>query len=179
MAPASQGVEIEAALALAMAGDRPRASSQALDLAKRFPLDTQIQSLWVPTIEAELALARKDPAEAIDHLQKAVAPLELGQIQFNLNISCLYSIYVRGEAYLAAGQGSAAAGEFQKIVDHSGIVWNCSTGALARLGLARAQALTGDRAKARIAYQEFLSLWKDADPGIPVLTQAKAEFAKI
>jgi tetratricopeptide (TPR) repeat protein len=179
MAPASQGVEIEAALALAMAGDQPRANSQALDLAKRFPLDTQIQSLWVPTIEAALALARRNPAEAIDRLQKAAAPLELGQIQFNLNISCLYSIYVRGEAYLAAGQGSAAVGEFQKIVDHSGIVWNCSTGALAQLGLARAHQLTGDRAKARIAYQEFLSLWKDADPSIPVLTQAKAEFAKI
>jgi len=177
-APTSQGVEIEAALALAMTGDKERADSIAQDLAKRFPLDTQIQSFWLPAIRAQLALARKDPAAAIDHLQ-AAAPAELGQIQFNLNISCLYPTYVRGEAYLAAGQGNAAASEFQKILDHSGIVWNCATGALAHLGLARAHALTGDKAKARVAYQDFLSLWRDADPGIPILTQAKAELAKI
>jgi serine/threonine protein kinase/Flp pilus assembly protein TadD len=178
MAPTSQGVQIEAALALAMTGDKERADSVAQDLAKRFPLDTQIQTFWLPAIEAELALAGKNPAEAIDRLQ-AAAPMELGQIQFNLNISCLYPVYVRGQAYLAAGQGSAAATEFQKILDHSGIVWNCPTGALARLGLARAHALAGDKEKARAAYQEFLSLWKDADAGIPILAKAKAEVAKI
>jgi tetratricopeptide (TPR) repeat protein len=178
MAPTSQGVQIEAALALAITGDKERADSVAQDLAKRFPLDTQIQTFWLPAIEAELALAGKSPAEAIDRLQ-AAAPMELGQIQFNLNISCLYPVYVRGQAYLAAGQGSAAATEFQKILDHSGIVWNCPTGALARLGLARAHALAGDKEKARAAYQEFLSLWKDADAGIPILAKAKAEVAKI
>jgi serine/threonine protein kinase/Flp pilus assembly protein TadD len=178
MAPTSQGVQIEAALALAITGDKERADSVAQDLAKRFPLDTQIQTFWLPAIEAELALAGKNPAEAIDRLQ-AATPMELGQIQFNLNISCLYPVYVRGQAYLAAGQGSAAATEFQKILDHSGIVWNCPTGALARLGLARAHALAGDKEKARAAYQEFLSLWKDADAGIPILAKAKAEVAKI
>jgi serine/threonine protein kinase/Flp pilus assembly protein TadD len=178
MAPTSQGVEIEAALALAMTGDKVRADSLAQDLAKRFPQDTQIQSFWLPAIQAQLALARKDPAAAIDHLQ-AAAPMELGQIQFNLNISCLYPVYVRGEAYLAAGEAGAAAGEFKKILDHGGMVWNCPTGALAHLGLARAYALTGDKVKARAAYQDFLELWKDADPGIPILTQAKVEFAKI
>ena len=178
MAPTSQGVEIEAALALAMTSDKVRADAIAQDLAKRFPLDSQIQSFWVPAIQAQLALARNDSAAAIEHLQ-ASAPMELGQIQFNLNISCLYPTYVRGQAYLAAGQGNAAAAEFQKILDHSGIVWNCSTGVLAHLGLARAYGLAGDKAKARAAYQDFLSLWKDADPGIPILTQAKAELAKI
>jgi hypothetical protein len=100
MAPTNQGVEIEAALALAMTGDKLRADSLAQDLAKRFPLDTQVQSFWLPAIQAELALARKESAAAIDHLQ-AAAPMEFGQIQFNLNISCLYPVYVRGEAYLA------------------------------------------------------------------------------
>jgi hypothetical protein len=124
-----------------------------------------------------LALASGKPAAAIERLQ-AAAPLELGENPFLLNISCLYPVYVRGEAYLAAGQGSAAGSEFQKIIEHGGIVWNCSTGALAHLGLARALALTDDKAKARAAYQDFFALWKDADPGIPILIQAKAEFAK-
>jgi serine/threonine protein kinase/tetratricopeptide (TPR) repeat protein len=177
LAPRSQGVEVEAALALSLASDKVGADSLAHDLDKRFPLDTQVQSLWIPAIEAKLALASGQPAAAIERLQ-AAAPLELGENPFILNISCLYPIYVRGEAYLAAGQGGTAAAEFQKILDHSGIVWNCSTGALAHLGLARALALTGDKAKAREAYQDFFALWRDADPGIPILTQAKAEFAK-
>jgi len=113
----------------------------------------------------------------------------LGQISFVSNISCLYSVYVRGEAYLTAGQGSIAASEFQKILDHSGIVWNCWTGALAHLGLARANALQAKtshgadaeaaRTRALAAYKDFLTLWKDADPDIPIYKQAKAEYAKL
>jgi tetratricopeptide (TPR) repeat protein len=188
LAPASQGVESEAALAFAMAGDTPRAESLAQDLGKRFPLDTQMQSLWLPAIHAQLALDKKYAPVALNALQ-AASPIELGEIAFVLNISCLYPTYVRGEAYLAAGQGSAAAAEFQKILDHSGIVWNCWTGALAHLGVARANALQSRtsqgadadaaRVRALAAYKDFLTLWKDADPDIPILKQANAEYAKL
>jgi len=188
LAPASQGVEVEAALAFAMAGDTARAESLAQDLRKRFPLDTQIQSLWLPAIQAQLALDRKNPAAALNTLQ-AVAPIELGQIAFISNLSCLYPTYLRGETYLASGQGNAAAAEFQKILDHSGIVWNCWTGALAHLGLARANALQAKtsqgadadaaRVRALAAYKDFLAVWKDADPDIPILKEAKAEYAKL
>jgi serine/threonine protein kinase/tetratricopeptide (TPR) repeat protein len=184
----SQGVEVEAALAFAMAGDTARAESLAQDLGKRFPLDTQVQSLWLPAIQAQLALNRKNPAVALNALQ-AATPIEFGQIMFVANISCLYPTYIRGEAYLAAGQGSAAAAEFQKILDHSGIVWNCWTGALAHLGVARAnarqartsQGVDADAARVRAlaAYKDFLTVWKDADSDIPILKQAKAEYAKL
>jgi tetratricopeptide (TPR) repeat protein len=186
--PRSPAVESEAALALAMAGDAARADSLAQDLGKRFPLDTQMQSLWLPTIRAESALARKSPARALNALQ-AASSIELGDIEFVNNLSCLYWVYVRGEAYLAAGQGSAAAAEFQKILDHSGIVWNCWTGALAHLGVARANALRARtsqgadadaaRVRALAAYKDFLTLWKDADPDIPILKEAKKEYAKL
>ena len=188
MAPASQGVESEAALAFAMAGDTARAESLAQDLGKRFALDTQIQSLWLPAIHAQLAMNKKNPDAALNTLQAASA-IELGQINYVANISCLYPVYVRGEAYLAAGQGSAAAAEFQKILDHSGIVWNCWTAALAHLGVARANALAsenlarrGCRCRPRPGsrrLQRFLALWKDADPDIPILKQAKDEYAKL
>jgi len=188
LASTSQGVEVEAALALAMAGDAARAESLAQDLGKRFPLDTQMQSLWLPAIQAQLALDRKNPAAAVSVTQ-AASPMELGQILFVNNLSCLYPVYVHGEAYLAAGQGSAAAAEFQKILDHSGIVWNCWTGALAHLGVARANALQARsaqgadadaaRVRALAAYKDFLTLWKDADPDIPILKEAKAEYAKL
>jgi tetratricopeptide (TPR) repeat protein len=137
----SQSVTVEAALAFAMAGNFARAESLAQDLNKRFPLDTQMQSLWLPAIRAQLALDRKNPADALGALQAAAPPIELGSIQFVSNLSCLYPTYIRGEAYLAAGQGKAAAAEFQRVLDHSGIVWNCWTGALAHLGVARANAL--------------------------------------
>jgi eukaryotic-like serine/threonine-protein kinase len=188
LAPASQGVESEAALAFAMAGDTARAESLAQALGKRFPLDTQIQSLWLPAIQGQLALDGKNPASALNALQ-AATHIELGEIAFVVNISCLYPVYVRGEAYLAAGQGPAAAAEFQKILDHSGIVWNCWTGALAHLGVARANALQSRtsqgaeadaaRVRALAAYKDFLTLWKDADSDIPILKQAKAEYAKL
>jgi tetratricopeptide (TPR) repeat protein len=188
LAPTSQGVESEAALAFAMAGDTARAEPLAQDLGKRFQLDTQMQSLWLPAIQAQLALDKKNPALALNALQ-AASPIELGQIGFVANISCLYHVYIHGEAYLAAGQGSAAAAEFQKILDHSGIVWNCWTGALAHLGVARANALTAKtsqgadadaaRVRALAAYKDFLTPWKDADPDIPILKEAKAEYAKL
>jgi hypothetical protein len=186
--PASQAVEVEGTLAFAMVGDAARAESLAQDLNERFPLDTQMQSLWLPAIRAQLALNRSNPAAAISALQAASA-IELGQIAFLANLSCLYPAYIRGEAYLAAGQGSAAAAEFSRILDHSGIVWNCWTGALAHLGVARAKALQSrtsqgaDADAARVgalaAYKDFLALWKDADPDIPILKEAKAEYAKL
>jgi tetratricopeptide (TPR) repeat protein len=188
LAPSSQGAESEAALAFAMADDTARAESLAQDLGKRFPLDTQMQSLWLPAIQGQLALDKKNPASAVTTLQAASA-IELGQINFVANVSCLYRVYIRGDAYLAAGQGSAAAAEFQKIIDHSGIVWNCWTGALAHLGVARANALQSRtsqgadadaaRSRALAAYKDFLTRWKDADPEIPILKQAKAEYAKL
>jgi hypothetical protein len=188
LAPASQGVQVEAALAFALAGDTVRAESLARDLNKRLPLDTQIQSLWLPAIRAQLALDRKSPALSLNALQNT-STIELGLVPFVNNVSCLYPIYVRGEAYLAAGQGSPAAAEFQKILDHSGIVWNCWTGALAHLGVARANALQSRtsqgadadaaRVRALTAYKDFLTLWKDADSGIPILKQARAEYAKL
>jgi eukaryotic-like serine/threonine-protein kinase len=188
LAPTSQVVGVEAALAFAMAGDTGRAESLALDLGERFPLDTQMQSIWLPAIQAQMALDRKNPASALSALQ-AASPIELGNIPFLNNVSCLYHVYVGGEAYLAAGQGSAAAAEFQKILDHSGIVWNCWTGALAHLGVARANALqartsqgadaNAARVRALAAYKDFLTLWKDADPDIPILKEARAEYAKL
>ena len=188
MAPASQGAEAEAALAFAMAGDTARAKSLAQDLGKRFPLDTQMQSLWLPAIQAQLALDRKNPAVGLNALQ-AASRIELGNIPFGNTTSCLYHVYVRGEAYLATGQGRAAAAEFQKILDHNGIVVNCWTGALAHLGVARANALQSRtsqgadadaaRVRALTAYKDFLTLWKDADLDVPILKAAKTEYAKL
>jgi eukaryotic-like serine/threonine-protein kinase len=188
LAPASQGVESEVALAFAMAGDTARAESLAQDLEKRFPLDTQTQTLWLPGIRAQLALDKKNPPSALNALH-AASPIELGNIPFGNSVSCLYHVYVRGEAYLAAGRGNAGAAEFQKILDHSGIVWNCWTGALAHLGVARANALQAKtsqgadadaaRVRALAAYKDFLALWKDADPDIPILKEAKGEYAKL
>ena len=190
LAPASQTVESEAAFALAVAADTSRAESLLQDLGKRFPLDTQMQSLWLPAIQAQLALDRKNPTLALNSLQAAI-PIELGEIRMLPNASCLYHVYVRGEAYLAAGQSVAAAAEFQKILDHSGIVSNCWTGALAHLGVARANALQARtspaqsadadaaRVRARASYKDFLTLWKDADANIPLLKQAKVEYASL
>jgi serine/threonine protein kinase/tetratricopeptide (TPR) repeat protein len=188
LAPTSLGVLVEAALAFAMAGDAARAESFAQSLNKRFPLDTQTQSLWLPAIRAQLALIRKEPSTALNDLRAAAGSIEFGQVAFVNNLSCLYPTYIRGEAYLAAGQGKEAAAEFQKIIDHSGIVWNCWTGALAHLGVARANALQAKNShgadadaahvRALAAYKHFLALWKDADPEIPVLKEAKAEYAR-
>ena len=139
-------------------------------LARQFPKDTAVQYCYLPTIRALLALNHKDSSKAIELLQ-AATPYELG------TASGLYPVYVRGEAYLAARQSSEAATEFQKILDHRGVVQNEPIGALAHLGLAR--AMQGDTTKAKAAYQDFLTLWKDADPDIPIFRQAKAEYAKL
>ncbi len=184
----SQAVRAMAGIALAMGGDAARANDLAEELNRQFPADTQIQSLWLTAIRAQMALERKNPSAAIDELRTALPAIEYGQIGYASNLSCLYHTYIRGQAYLAAGQGPAAAAEFQKILDHSGIVWNCWTGALAHLGIARANALDARslqgadadiaRRRSLAAYKDFLTLWKDADPDVPVFQEAKAEYAK-
>jgi ATP/maltotriose-dependent transcriptional regulator MalT len=164
---------------LAFAGDNERAQTVNDDLAKRFPEDTLMQLNYLPTLRAKLALSRGNAAEAIETLT-ASAPYELGQSTSSFSDwTSLYPVFVRGEAYLAAHQGSEAATEFQKILDHRGIAQSEAIGALAHLGLARAYVLQGDTARARAAYQDFLTLWKDADPDIPVLIAAESEYAKL
>jgi tetratricopeptide (TPR) repeat protein/tRNA A-37 threonylcarbamoyl transferase component Bud32 len=169
-------VRVLAALALARVGDLSRAQKLADQLNADFPLDTLIQSYWLPTIRAEIKLYDDKADSAVD-LLRSTAPYELGEPP--TITSCLYPVYVRGEAYLRAHEGEAAKTEFQKIIQHPGIVQNCPVGALARLGLARAYKLNGDTAKAHAACSDFLTLWKDADPDIPILKQAKAEYAKL
>ncbi len=178
LAPGSHDAETQAALAYAFAGDAAHAQSLTNDLDKRFPQDTVMQSVWLPTIRAQIETDRKNATRSIQFLH-AAAPYELGMLSGSVPNSCLYPVYVRAQAYLNAQQGAAAAGEFQKILDHRGLLWNCATGALAHLGLARAYALEGDTAKARAGYHDFLALWKDADPDIPILIAAKAEYAKL
>jgi predicted Zn-dependent protease len=149
------------------------------DLAKRFPEDRLVQFNYLPTLRAKLAVSRGNASEAVEIL-KNVTPYELGQTTASTyGWNALYPVFVRGEAYQAAHQGGEAAAEFQKILDHRGVVINEPIGALAHLGLARAYGLQGDTVKAKAAYQEFLTLWKDADPDIPILKQANAEFAKL
>jgi eukaryotic-like serine/threonine-protein kinase len=172
----NRDVRAMAALALARAGDISGAEKMAADLDKTFPLDTLVQRYWLPTIRAAVALERKDPNRAVE-LLKTASTIELGQ-PTNLTVF-LCPVYLRGEAYLMLHDGNAAAVEFQKFIDHRGLVVNFPWGALARLGLARAYAMQGDTAKARTAYKDFLALWKDADPDIPILKQAKAEYAKL
>jgi serine/threonine protein kinase/Flp pilus assembly protein TadD len=168
----NRDVQPMVALALARAGDTPTAEKLAAELDKTFPLDTLVQEYRLPTIRAAIALQRKDPNQAVQ-LLKVASAVELGD-QANL-----LPIYLRGEAYLMLHDGNSAAAEFQKFIDHRGVVGNFSWGALARLGVARAYAIGGDTVKARAAYQDFLTLWKDADPDIPIYKQAKAEFARL
>jgi eukaryotic-like serine/threonine-protein kinase len=147
-----------------------------------------MQRLWLPAIHAQLALVKKHPVDAL-HALPLDSPIEFGLIQFVNNISCLYPTYVKGQAYLAAGQGHSAAAEFQTILDHSGLVWNCWTGALAHLGIARANALDAGslqgadadaaRVRALAAYKTFLDLWKNADAEIPIYREARAEYPKL
>jgi eukaryotic-like serine/threonine-protein kinase len=172
--------EYGAAFALALAGDSKRAQALTDDLEKRFPEDTCVKFAYVPELRALLAMNRNDPAKAIELLEVA-APYELGapRSSFHAFYGVLYPVYLRGEAYLALHQGGQAVAEFQKILDHPGIVASDSVGALARLQIGRAYAMSGDQAKAKTAYQDFLTLWKDADSDIPVLMQAKAEYAKL
>jgi tetratricopeptide (TPR) repeat protein len=175
----SNGRDVEAlsVIALALAGDFMQVARLAGDLGKRFPEDTIVQSDYLPTIHAAVLLRVGDAGKAIEALA-AAAPYELGSVVETLNFG-LYPVYLRGEAYLAAKQGAAAAAEFQKVLGHPGVVRSEPIGALAHLQLGRAYTLLGDKRKARSAYQDFLTLWKDADPDIPILKQAKAEYAKL
>jgi tetratricopeptide (TPR) repeat protein len=193
----NRDVRAVAALALARAGDTAVAEKLAAELDKAFPLDTRVQRYWLPTIRAGVALERQDPNRAIE-LLKVAGTFELGEITQLTKFLC--PAYVRGQAYLMLHDGNRAAEEFQKFIDQRGLVVNFPWGALARLGLARAYALEAGvgaglvpaqghplgaplqpdaLAKARAAYHDFLTLWKDADPNVPILKEAKAEYAKL
>jgi len=178
----SKGREVEygAAFALALAADSARSQTLANDLERRFPKDTSVRFSYTPVLRALLALNRDEPSKAVELLQIAV-PYELGapRSSFYGFFGTFYPAYVRGEAYLAAHRGAEAAGEFQKILDHRGIVVSDPIGVLAHLQLGRAYALSGDKTKAKSAYQDFLMLWKDADPEIPIFKRAKVENAKL
>jgi len=168
-------VQILAALTLARTGDAARAGAMADKLAKDYPLHTIVQNYWLPTIRGAIELGRNNAAKGIEALQPGAA-YELGSVQ---PFSAIAPAYMRGLLYLQARQGAQAAAEFQKLIDHRGIVANSPLGALARLGMARAYAAQGDASKARKAYQDFFAIWKDADPSILVLVAAKSEYAKL
>jgi eukaryotic-like serine/threonine-protein kinase len=170
----NSGVQIIAAMALALVGDSGRPETVATEMAKQYPLDTMVNSYAVPTIRAAIQLSHNNPAEAVQDLE-VTSRYELQRT----NIPPLLAVYLRGQAFLAIHQGHKAAAEFQKFIDHRGAVENNFLGALARVGLARAYAMQDDTAKARAAYQEFFSLWKDADPDIPILKEAEAEYASL
>lgn len=172
--------EYGAAFALACSGDFSRAEALAGDLAKRFPEDTTVQFSYLPVLRAQLALDRGDTSKAIEDLQLAV-PYEMGVPRSSIHalFGALYPVYLRGEAYLREGRGEEAAAEFQKILDHRRIVISDPMGALVHLQMARASAMSGDAAKAKSAYQDFLRLWTEADPDISIYRQAKAEYAKL
>jgi hypothetical protein len=173
-------VEYGAAFALALSGESSRSQTIANDLETRFPEDTSVRFGYLPAIRALLALNHGEPAKALALLQTGArydlgGPPSTGVGFFGM----LYPIYVRGQAYLAGHQGAAAAAEFQKIIDHRGIVVSDPIGALAHLQLGRALMLSGETSRAKTAYQEFFTLWKDADPDIPILKQGQAEYAKL
>ncbi|MGA9142523.1 MAG: tetratricopeptide repeat protein [Candidatus Acidiferrales bacterium] len=183
----NRDVKAMAALALALAGDTAGSDKLAAELSKEFPLDTRVQRYWLPSVRAAVAMDHNDPNRAVE-LLKETSAIDLGQPTAVFTVA-LVPVYLRGAAYLALRDGNRAAAEFQKFVDYRGVVINFSWGALARLELARAFALEAQsaqgpaadaaRAKARAAYQDFLTLWKDAAPDIPILKQAKAEYAKL
>jgi len=169
---ANRDTLIRAARVLALAGDVRGTEKLFTELNQRFPLNTIVQRYWLPTIRAAMVLDRKNAQEAIEELS-AVSPYEMGLLGH------MEAVWLRGQAYLMLRNGDAAVTEFQKILDHRGIVMLDPVGVLAHVGLGRAYALQGDTAKARAAYQDFLTLWKDADPDVPILQQAKAEYARL
>jgi serine/threonine protein kinase/tetratricopeptide (TPR) repeat protein len=170
----SKYAQATSAIVLGLTGDAARAASMADDLAQRFPEDTTMQFCYLPMARGAVAMQSGDAAKAIDAFN-ASAPYELGSFGYVL----LYPIYLRGEAYLASRDGAAAAAEFQKILDHPGLIGNEPVGALAHLGLGRAYTIAGDFNHAKTAYQDFLVLWKNADPDIPILKQARAEYTQL
>ncbi len=173
-----RGVEALVALALARSGHIAEAQKLANKLNKDFPLYTFFQSYWLPAIRAAIELNRKNPAGSIE-LLRSTASYEMGVPEPLLIVGTMYPVYLRGETYLLVHEGKEAAAEFQKIIDHPGVVVNFPLGALAHLQLGRAYAMQGDTAKSRAAYQDFLTLWKDADPDIPILISAKSEYAQL
>ena len=162
-------------MTFARIGDVPRATALADRLIKDFPVNTIQQIYWQPTIRAEIEVSRNNPDKAVALLQTAT-PYELGG---GGPVGGLYPAFVRGQALLKAHKGSQAAAELRKLTDHQGVVVNLPLGALAHLYLGRAYALDGDSAKAKVAYQDFFSLWKEADPDIPLFVAAKAEYARL
>jgi len=179
-------VKLAAALTLARTGDVARAKALAEELEKSYPTNTLLKLYWLPTTKAAIELSRGNSSQALVYLE-AATPYELGEAEMFINY--VYPAYLRGQAYLLARNGTAAAAEFQKMLDHKGIVLNFVTGALAHLGVARANALQARtsqgadadlaRTRALAAYKDFLTPWKDADPDIPILKEAKAEYAKL
>jgi tetratricopeptide (TPR) repeat protein len=176
LAPRGRYVQAIAAVALARAGDTTQAAKIADDLEKNYPHDTIVNFYWLPVVRAILEVNRHNPSKALEIL-RATQAYELGNP--SPPVGPLSPVYFRGYAYLRAGQSHEAASEFQRIIDHPGIVENSPLGALAHLGLARASAASGDLAESRTAYQDFLALWKDADPDIPIRKEAKAEYARL
>jgi tetratricopeptide (TPR) repeat protein len=174
----TKNVQVAAAMVLARADDLSRAQAIAVSLQKQFPSDTLLVDYWLPSIRAAIAIARGNPAAALDDL-RAVAPYELGGgiLPFT-NGATMYPVYLRGLALLQMKQWSNASAEFQKIIDHRGLVWNFSLGALAHLQLARSST-SSDPAAARNAYRDFFTLWQDADSTVPVLSQAKNEYSRL
>lgn len=175
----SQGTDVQtmAALVSARMRDEKRAHTLAQKLDAEHPANTILQGYWLPTIRGEMDLQRGDWSKAVEDLNPA-ANLELA-IPSTLSTASLYPAYVRGQAYLAGGDGKNAAAEFQKLIDHSGLTLNSALGPLARLGRARAFARMGDPANAKAAYQDFFQLWQNPDPNIPVVQQARNEYTKL
>ena len=170
-------VKVLGALTLARAGDTTRAKTMITALEQTEPLNTVLKVYWLPSLKAAIELSAGNAAQALVFLE-AAAPYELGEPP-PMQLGTLYPAYLRGQAYLSVHSGTAASREFQKILDHRGLVLNFPLGALAHLGIARAYVLSGDTAKARTAYQDFFTLWKDADPDIPILRQSKSEYSKL
>ena len=171
----NRDIQVEAALALSRTGDIVKTRSLVEDLRKKYPADTLLNTLWLPTIEASLELKQGNQTRGLDLLQNT-QPYELSTALWS---PIMYPAYLRGQAYLMAGDPKQAASEFQRIADHRGLVINRMIGALAHLELGRAYAMTGEQSRAKTAYQNFLALWKEADPDIPILKEAKAEYAKL
>jgi hypothetical protein len=170
-----QAAKILTALSLAETKDASRSEAIAAELNREFPNATLLNNIWLPTIRAKIAISRGNPAQAIKLLEVTL-PYDLSA---SPPLPFLYPAYVRGRAYLQAQQADAAAEEFQKILEHKGIAGASPVESLARVGLARARALNGDKAGARTAYQDFIALWKEADPDIPILKEAKAEYERL